>query len=279
MNRKHDVAGFRANPGAPCRFFASGVFLDRKRGAFQLLGLVLGSVVALSSQVRANDIGSGLAQVAPFQQPRPTMSPLSRSEEPVTSTRETSGTGFFVDDVGHLLTARHAAENCARLIVVKEGRAVVAHLVALSPSVDLALLKIPRTLGLAAVFPEGAGVGPNDMVFASAYDTLPAHRGMLANATVAADSGSRSGALMIDSDVTFGASGAPVLDGRGLVQGIISRKIGSSRVVAVGATEAKGFLAANGVRFAKDDRAQIAAASARSGRAGSISVKVVCSLT
>lgn len=278
MAGQHDVAGVRAKPGAPCRRHTLGMFLNRKRIAFRLLGLVLGSVGGLIPQARANDVGSRLAQPAPFQQPRPTMSPLSRSEEPVTSTREMSGTGFFVDDVGHLLTARHAAENCTRLIVVKEGRAVPAHLVALSPSVDLALLKIPRTLGLAAVFPEGTGVSANDMVFASAYDTLPAHRGMLANATVAAASGSRSGVLMIDSDVTFGASGAPVLDGRGLVQGIISRKIGSSRVVAVGATEAKGFLAANGIRFAKDDRAQIAAASARSGRAGSISVKVVCSL-
>ncbi|WP_454618480.1 S1 family peptidase [Bradyrhizobium cenepequi] len=238
---------------------------------FALLGLT----ASTGRRAEAHDIGWAVGQFAPHQQ-RSEVSPLARTQEPAVPNRQKTGTGFFVDDKGHLLTARHAAEDCSRLIVAKEGRALAAQLVALSPSTDLALIKVTRTLGLAAVFPSTVGVSTNDMVFASAYDKLATNRGLLANATVAGSPGNQSGALQIDTDVTFGASGAPVLDSRGLVQGIISRRTGSSRVVAVGAGDAKSFLAANGVRVAIDDRSQIVAAISRGSRAASISARVTC---
>jgi S1-C subfamily serine protease len=206
---------------------------------------------------------------------------LARAPEPATISREKSGTAFFVDDAGHMLTARHAAEDCARIVVAKEGRAVAARIVALSPSVDLALIKVPKTMGLAAVFPRSATVSANDMVFAAAYDTLPpmvGRGGTLANATVVSshDGGAEAGYLAIDSSVTFGASGAPVLDGRGLVEGVISRRTMVNRVLAVGAGEAKAFLASNGVRPAEDDRPQIVGGTSRANRAASISARVTC---
>jgi trypsin-like peptidase len=238
---------------------------------FGLLGLIMSA----GWRAEANDIGWAIAPFTPHQQ-RSEVSPLARTQEPAVATRQKSGTGFFVDDKGHMLTARHAAEDCSRLVVAKEGHALAAHLVALSPSADIALIKVTKTLGLAAVFPSTVGVNTNDMVFASAYDKLATNRGLLANATVAGSPGSQSGALMIDTDVTFGASGAPVLDSRGLVQGIISRRTGSSRVVAVGAGDAKTFLAANGVRVTIDDRSQIVAAASRGSRAASISAQVTC---
>jgi serine protease Do len=139
---------------------------------------------------------------------------------------------------------------------------VAAHLVALSPLFDIALIKLPKTLGLAAVFPRSVTAGVNDMVFAAAYNTLPgmmAHGGTLANATVAPSfGGSEAGYLAIDSAVTFGASGAPVLDSRGLVEGVISRRTTISRVLVAAAADAKAFLVSNGVHVEEDDRPQIA---------------------
>ena len=118
------------------------------------------------------------------------------------------------------------------------------------------------------------------MVFAAAYDTLPgmmARGGTLANATVASNlGGSEDGYLVIDSNVTFGASGAPVLDSRGLVEGVISRRTMINRVLTVGAAEAKSFLTGNGVRIQEDDRPQIAGGSSRANRAASISARVTC---
>jgi hypothetical protein len=116
------------------------------------------------------------------------------------------------------------------------------------------------------------------MMFAGAYDTLPSmtlRGGTLANATVSS-SGSEPGYLAIDSNVTFGASGAPVLDARGLVQGVISRRTGFDHVLAVDAVEAKAFLVANHVAFQEDDRPQIAGSASRANRAASISARVTC---
>lgn len=203
---------------------------------------------------------------------------LARPPEPAVIGREKSGTAFFVDDSGHMLTARHAVEGCARIFVAKEGRMVPARTVALSPRVDIALIKVPKTLGLAAVFPRNGAPSVNDMMFAAAYDKLPPmmlRGGMLANATVA-PGGGEAGHLVIDSTVTFGASGAPVLDSRGLVEGVISRRTRVDRVLAVGAAEAKAFLAGNGIRFDQDDRPQIAGGAARANRAASISARVTC---
>ncbi|WP_223969448.1 serine protease [Bradyrhizobium sp. RD5-C2] len=165
------------------------------------------------------------------------------------------GTAFFVDDLGHMLTARHAVADCARIVVSKEGRAVAARAVALAAS-DIALIKVPRTLGLAAVFPRANTSVANDMVFAEAYDRLKpilAHGGSLGNAFV--DTTLRDPEhLVLRSNVTFGTSGAPVLDSRGLVEGVVSRRTTVDRVLAVDAVHAKSFLAAHGVRFQEDDR-------------------------
>jgi hypothetical protein len=89
-------------------------------------------------------------------------------------------------------------------------------------------------------------------------------------------SGREAGYLAIDSNVTFGASGAPVLDGRGLVEGVVSRRTAIDRVMTVGAAEAKSFLTSNGVRLAEDDRPQIAGGGSRAHRAASISARVTC---
>ncbi len=166
--------------------------------------------------------------------------------------RVLSSTGFFVDEAGHVVTAGHAVENCTQIVVAKEKRRFAAKLVARSQRYDLALLKIPRTLGLAAVFPRMATPEVNAMVFAGAYTSQtdePANRGLLANTRVLNSVGdSEVGHLVIDSPITYGASGAPVLDALGLVQGVVSRRTMVNRVLAVGATETKAFLASNGVR-------------------------------
>lgn len=191
--------------------------------------------------------------------------------------RQLIGTGFFVDETGYMLTAAHVVVNCVQVLVTKEHHRVSARLVAETPASDLALLKIPRTLGLAAVFPKSITAAPNDMVFAGAHDTLPSPQldaDVLANATVTG--WGEDGALALLSPVKPGASGAPVLDWLGLIQGVISRRTASDRVLAVSAATAKAFLQAHGVRITQDDRPQLENAASRSHRAASISARVTC---
>jgi S1-C subfamily serine protease len=203
--------------------------------------------------------------------------PLALPHDPPLIGRVLKGTAFFVDQSGHMLTARHAVEHCARIVISKEQHRTQARLLALSAKYDLALIKVSKTLGLAAVFPRAAAAGANEMVFADAYDALPRLRdtGVLANSRVQHDS-SEPGHLIIDSPVTYGASGAPVLDKRGLVQGVISRRTRLDRVLAVGLTETKAFLAANGIHFEQDDRPQVSAFTPSAARAASISAHVTC---
>jgi hypothetical protein len=203
--------------------------------------------------------------------------PLMRADLPPV---ERAGTGFFVDDLGHVLTARHVVQSCGRIVVQKEGRSTTARLIALSTPYDLALLKTPTTRGIAAVFPRTAPSSVNSMVFAADYTSLPTmvtRGGMLANASVGKTSGSNeAGHIAITSTVTFGASGAPVLDSRGLVEGVISRKTNVNRVLAVSAASAKSFLASSNIRPQEDDRPQLSGSASRAHRAASISARVVC---
>lgn len=204
--------------------------------------------------------------------------PLALTQDPPVIGRQLNSTAFFVDDTGYLVTARHGVENCTRLIVTKEQHRVFARLVARSPNYDIALLKIPRTLGIAAVFPHSLATSNNDMVFAGAYDTLPWQMtaGVIANSRIGSTGGAAPpGHIVIDSPATFGASGAPVLDSNGLVRGVVSRRQ-ESKVTAVNVAEVKAFLTRNNVQFEEDDRPQIASMAPRAQRANSISAHVIC---
>jgi S1-C subfamily serine protease len=130
----------------------------------ELAALVAGGLVTAQSwtPVRAHD--------------RTPQRPLARPPEPASIHREKTGTGFFVDDSGNMLSAPCPAGGCTRIVVVKERRAVAACVVALAPSVDLALIKVPKTMGLAALFPRNVTATVKDVAFAAAYDALPHDR-------------------------------------------------------------------------------------------------------
>jgi serine protease Do len=239
------------------------------------LSAACGLCIALAAPLHAQSAFWTFPSSTPHQTERLTRSVASTA---TAVTHEKNGTGFFVDDSGDMLTAGHAATDCSRMIVAKEGHVLSARVIAVSDRVDLALIKVSRTLGLSAVFPRSVMATANDMVFAAAYDTLSGmttHGGMLANAVVSTG-GKSDGYLALDSSVTFGASGAPVLDDRGLIQGVITSRNASNHVLAVDAAEAKAFLAANHVAIDQDDRPQIAATGSRSNRAASISARVTC---
>src|SRR5262245_5169433 len=60
----------------------------------------------------------------PAQSPQTLQSPKALALPPQASPprRQLTGTGFFVDDTGHLITARHVVANCMRVLVAKENR-------------------------------------------------------------------------------------------------------------------------------------------------------------
>ncbi len=56
---------------------------------------------------------------------------------------QSMGSGFIVDDVGHILTNEHVVENASEIVVnLADGRQFDARLMGSDPALDLALLKI-----------------------------------------------------------------------------------------------------------------------------------------
>jgi S1-C subfamily serine protease len=52
-----------------------------------------------------------------------------------------TGSGFFVNDAGHIVTARHVVEHCRLLYGEQRAQVVRAELIATSSSEDLALVR------------------------------------------------------------------------------------------------------------------------------------------
>jgi S1-C subfamily serine protease len=192
--------------------------------------------------------------------------------------RGVSATAFGVDGAGHLLTAAHAVASCRSLFVTKAGRVVAAEVVARSDDHDVALLKVPYPLGPPATLHAAPAV-PSGMVFVARYDGLAALAdtgGGLFNAVLMR---AEDGLADIDlvSDAGSGTSGAPVLDGGGLVVGMmIARRPGANRAVALSAEVLRAFLDAQGVETPVGAAPQMAPFQDRAARAATLSAGLRC---
>lgn len=195
-----------------------------------------------------------------------------------------NATGVFVDMAGTVLTARHAIQGCSSLYTLKDGRVVRAELVAVSGDADLALVRSPIKPYLVATFAtEAASLGGRP-VFAAGYAEL---RRMKDRAKVlyngfAVDRPGRPDEMrfMLFSEATHGASGSPVLNGEGLVIGLVARReaagSGQSAVVAVSGEAIKAFLRHAGAAFQEGDKAETGPLQARAPRAATLSVGIIC---
>ena len=197
-----------------------------------------------------------------------------------------NATGVFVDMGGTVLTARHAVERCRNLYILKDGRVARAELVAVSGDADLALVRGPIKPYLAATFAVEAASQGSRPVFAAGYAEL--HR--MKDRTKVLYNGFALGdparpdemRFMLFSEAGHGASGSPVLNGEGLVVGLVTRRevagnpSGQSVVVAVSENAIKSFLLQAGVAFREGGKAEIGPLQARAPRAATLSAGIIC---
>src|SRR5262245_13344257 len=134
------------------------------------------------------------------------------------------GSGFVIDDVGHILTNEHVVRAAQRVKVrFESGKEETATVLATDARRDVALLKIDRTGtgGLPIGF-DPADVG--DTVYAVGAPLDPSYSATVSKGIV---SGVREidDETWIQSDVNVqhGSSGGPLLDDRGNVIGMTSR--------------------------------------------------------
>lgn len=129
-----------------------------------------------------------------------------------------SGSAFFVDKAGHLLTNAHVVKGSkyAR-IKLQNGDKAVAEVIKVNEQADVALLRTTLTDGDALALRSGAApeVGTDVYAIGSPLGVLnnSMTRGVLSADRVL--QGRR--VLQSDAAVTFGSSGGPLLDGEGRV--------------------------------------------------------------
>ena len=207
---------------------------------------------------------------------------------------EANATGFFVNDDGDLLTARHVVDACRTLFVIKDARVARATVKAVSRDQDLAVVTSTIRPLLAASFARRADVQAQP-VFAAGYDVLrhmPDRATTLYNAFTRADARSDvSDEFTLMSAATHGASGAPVLDQAGRVIGLITdratvagddarsvatRSDAASYVIAIRGDPIKAFLRTSGVPFSESDAPQLEPMQARGPRAATLEAGILC---
>ena len=129
-----------------------------------------------------------------------------------------SGSGFFIDKDGHLLTNAHVVKGSkyAR-IKLQNGDKAVAEVVKVNEQADVALLKTSLTDGDALAIRSGAALDVGSDVYAIG-SPLGVLNNSMTRGVLSADrvlQGKR--VLQSDAAVTFGSSGGPLLDGDGRV--------------------------------------------------------------
>jgi putative serine protease PepD len=137
------------------------------------------------------------------------------------------GTGVIVADDGTIVTADHVIADASAIVVTyADGTLTRASVVSANKQLDIALLLparlpqivVPATLGGAPgigapVVAIGNPLGLTDSVSAGVVSGL--------DRSADTDTGKRSGLIQFDAAVNPGSSGGPLLDGRGMVIGIV----------------------------------------------------------
>jgi putative serine protease PepD len=142
------------------------------------------------------------------------------------------GTGFVIDDEGHVVTNEHVVSGAAGIVVTfADGSEASAELVGTDPSTDIALLKVdvppaelePLELGSSG----GLVVGQEVYAIGNPYGlerTLTAGIVSALDRQIQAPNGyTISGAIQTDAAINSGNSGGPLLDEGGRVVGVTAQ--------------------------------------------------------
>ena len=217
--------------------------------------------------------------------------PAGKGERRQDLERAGSGSGFFADARGHVLTNRHVIDGCARLTVTFEGKDRDAAVRAVSEADDLALLSTSRTDGMGAAF-RSTRAKLGEPVTVSGFPL----RGLLASdlnvtdgaVSALAGPGDNPRVLQITAPVQPGNSGGPLLDAGGNVIGIVVAKLNALKTMllvgdipqnvnfAIKGAIVRGFLDIHGIDYNTASPGKGIGGEGAASRARRFTVPVVC---
>lgn len=178
-----------------------------------------------------------------------------------------SGTGFFINKHGFMLTAAHVVKACSTINVKGAVAETKAQLVAMDSDSDLALLKVDTKPKYSAAIVSRADFIPGEELVIAGY---PGRHGLTrthaTRRTAFIDDMGPTGEqewIQFADSIAKGNSGGPLLDNHGNVVGLISAKLtktypysGRSEVrdIAVNANTIYGFLDHYGIQYQTSSR-------------------------
>ena len=149
---------------------------------------------------------------------------------------ESSGTGFFVSNDGHIVTNNHVIEGCKAIDVTPVGsRATSAYVVSRDKTNDLAIIKTTMPPTVLPAIRSQPRLGEPVYVFGFPLTGLLATSGNFTTGTVTAVSGMGDDTrfLQISAPVQPGNSGGPLIDKFGNVVGVIVAKLDALKLAAL----------------------------------------------
>lgn len=253
---------------------------------------------ALSRVARWNALQISLVNAAadlgmPFAR-RPLPQPPAKAAAPATPTKPavTSGTGFFINREGHVLTNAHVVAGCKSVKMQRSGDVPVeVATLAVDRINDLAVVKAPAPSPVIAHFSTTAArQGQDVVVYGFPLAGVLAPQGNLTTGIVSALAGIANDTrqLQISAPVQPGNSGGPLMDNSGNVIGVVVSKINALSVAkatgdipqninfAIKASTAIEFLKSNGVGVDANASRKPLHASDVADQAKTFTVMLIC---
>ncbi|GAA0401428.1 hypothetical protein Acor_38530 [Acrocarpospora corrugata] len=138
-----------------------------------------------------------------------------------------SGSGFAIDQAGHVLTNAHVVDDAGSVtVILHDGRRLSAQVVGTDAAYDLAVLQVAAGSGLIpAMLARSADVRVGDQVLAigsplGLAGTVTSGIVSALDREVTLGSGGRQTALQTDASINPGNSGGPLVNVRGEVVGV-----------------------------------------------------------
>ncbi|MBF0288868.1 MAG: trypsin-like peptidase domain-containing protein [SAR324 cluster bacterium] len=150
-----------------------------------------------------------------------------------------SGSGFIIDDQGHILTNYHVVEGARKLTVtLSDNTQWPAGITGIDPSNDLAVIKLEKYAGKLTILELGDSseivVGQKVLALGNPFglkQTLTTGIISALGRTIEAQNGRKiEGVIQSDAAINPGNSGGPLLDTEGKAIGINTAIIGSGNV-------------------------------------------------
>jgi hypothetical protein len=166
--------------------------------------------------------------------------PTALNKTPKKSRGYSSGTGFYVNKKGLMITNNHVVKSCNKIKV--DGSSAVVK--SFDTTNDLALLQVESSPSSVPYFSSGKGIRLGDGVTVAGYPLRSVLGSGLnvVTGTVASLSGvkNNSSRLQITAPINSGNSGGPLFDSSGRVVGVIVSKINNTKAREILGEEIQG---------------------------------------